>query len=457
LAANQPELLARHCTEAGLIEKSAELWAKAGQRSLERSALVEAVAQLSRALDQIVSLPTNPERRRERIRLQVALITPLVHVKGYAALETKEAAEQARLLIEQAEAFGEPPEDPLLLFSVLYGFWVANYVAFNGEVVCALAAQFLALAQKQAVVVPQMIGHRLMGQSLLATGDVVRGCAQYNHAIALYDPSQHRPLATRFGQDVGAASLCYRSVALWLLGYPEAAGRDIAQALRDAHEIKHAATLMYTIGHAQLTHIYCGNYAIANALADELVVLADEKSAPIWKALGLMNKGLLFALTGKAADAVQKITSGLTAWRSTGSTLWIPLYLPHLARAYAELGRCEDAQSCIREATSAVENTNERWFESEVHRIAGEIELISQNPGGTGKALAYFERAVAIAQAQQSKSLELRASMSIARLWRVEGKQDEARALLAPLYGQFTQGFDTLDLQQAKALLDALG
>ena len=177
IAENQPELLARHCTEAGLIEKAAGLWGKAGQRSLERSALVEAIAQLTRALDQIATLPATPALRREQIKLQVALITPLMHVKGYAAPETKAAAERARLLIEQAEALGEPPEDPLLLFSVLYGFWVANYVAFNGDVMRELAAQFLALAEKQRATVPLMIGHRLMGISLLHTGDIAEGRA----------------------------------------------------------------------------------------------------------------------------------------------------------------------------------------------------------------------------------------------------------------------------------------
>ena len=189
IAENQPELLARHCTEAGLIEKAAGLWGKAGQRSLERSALVEAAEQLTRALDQIATLPATPALRREQIKLQVALITPLMHVKGYAAPETKAAAEQARLLIEQAEALGEPPEDPLLLFSVLYGFWVANYVAFNGDAVRELAAQFLALAEKQGATVPLMIGHRLMGISLADTGDIAEGRAHFDQAIALYDPA----------------------------------------------------------------------------------------------------------------------------------------------------------------------------------------------------------------------------------------------------------------------------
>jgi predicted ATPase len=194
IAENQPELLARHCTEAGLIEKAVILWGKAGQRSLERSALLEAIEQLTRALTQIVVLPTTPALHREEIKLQVALITPLIHVKGYAAPETKAAAERAHLLIHQAEARGEPPEDSLLLFSVLYGFWVANVTAFNGEVCRNLAAQFLALAKKQHATVPLMIGHRLMGASLLCTGIarrlvVVRASIAYSSG----SPALRRP------------------------------------------------------------------------------------------------------------------------------------------------------------------------------------------------------------------------------------------------------------------------
>ena len=189
IAENQPELLARHCTEAGLIEKAAGLWGKAGQRSLARSALVEAAEQLTRALAQIATLPATPALRREQIKLQVAFINPLIHVKGYAAPETKAAVERARLLIEQAEALGEPPEDPLLLFSVLYGVWAANFVAFNGDALRELAAQFLALAEKQGATVPLMIGHRLMGNSLLLTGDIAQGRAHYDQALALYDPA----------------------------------------------------------------------------------------------------------------------------------------------------------------------------------------------------------------------------------------------------------------------------
>ena len=237
IAENQPELLARHYTEAGLIEKAALQWGKAGQRSVERSALVEAVEQLTRALGQIATLPSTPALRRDEIRLQVALITKLIHVRGYAAPETKATEQRARLLIEEAEALGEPIEDPLLLFSVLYGFWVASHVAINGDVMRELATQFLTLAQKQAAtVVPLMVGHRLMGHSLLLTGDIVAGRAHYDEGIALYDPAEHRLQAMRFGQDFGVSILSFRSLALWVLGYPEAALADAHNALNDARD-----------------------------------------------------------------------------------------------------------------------------------------------------------------------------------------------------------------------------
>jgi predicted ATPase len=455
IAENQPELLAHHFTEAGLIEKAAVMWGKAGQRSLARSALIEGVAELGRALDQIAALPATPTLRREQIELQVALITPLVHVKGYAAPETKAASERALLLIDQAEALGERLDDPLTLFSVLYGICVANLAAFNGSVVRELAVQFLALAEKQKATAPVMIGHRLIGSSLLCTGKIIEGRAHYNHALALYAPAEHRQLATRFGQDVAVATWAFRSLASWMLGYPMAALADTEQAISNAREIGQAATLMYALAVASFAPALCGRYATAKALLDELLPLAEDKGTSWWKAFGMMERGLLLALTGKGSDAASLIASGITSFRSIGSTYWLPTYLPYLAMAYAELGQFDDAWCCLSEAMTAVETTGERWFEAEVHRMAGEIALTSPEPNAA-KAEAYFERALAVARQQQAKSWELRATMSMARLWRDQGKRDEARDLLAPVYGWFTEGFDTLDLKDAKVLLDEL-
>jgi class 3 adenylate cyclase/tetratricopeptide (TPR) repeat protein len=378
IAESQPEVLARHCAETGLIEKAAGLWGKAGRRSLERSALVEATAQLNRALAQIATLPATAALRREQIKLQVALITPLMHVKGYAAAETMAAAEQARLLIEQAEALGEPPDDPLLLFSILFSFWGASYVAFNGDVMRNLAAQFLALAEKQRATVPLMIGHRLMGTSLQCTGDIAEARGHLDRAFALYDAAEHRLLATRFGADSGVAILCYRSWALWMLGYPEAALADADHALKDAREIGQAATLMYALFHASVAHFYCGKYVAVDALVDELVALADEKGTPFWKAFGMMNQGCVLARTGNASDAIKMLTSGITAYRSTGATGWVPWNLSYLAMAYAEIGQFDDAWRCIGEAMTAVET----WvFSSPARRWVGfQARESSDNP-----------------------------------------------------------------------------
>jgi predicted ATPase len=452
---SQPDLLARHYTEAGLIDKAATLWGKAGERSRERSALVEAVEQLTRALAQIATLPTSRALRSEKIKLQVDLTAALIHVKGYAAPETKVATEGARLLIEQAEALGEPPEDPLLIFSVLYGFWVANLVAFDGRMILKLAAQFLALAEKQGATFPLVTGHRLLGMSLASVGDFTQGRAHLDRAMALYEPAAHRPLATRFGQDVGVSILSLRSLAVWALGHVDAALADADYALRDARGSGEVAALMYALYWGAHTHILCRNYVTANAQNDEGVALADEKGAAQWKASGILLRGSVFALTGKASDAVTIITSGLTPYRSTGATHLMPTFLAYLARAHAELGQFDEAWRCTTEARAAVEATEERWYEAEVHRIAGEIALMSPERDAA-KAEAYFERALAVAREQQAKSWELRAAMSMARLWRDQGKPQQARELLAPVYRWFTEGFETLDLKEAKALLDEL-
>jgi class 3 adenylate cyclase/predicted ATPase len=455
IASNQPELLARHCTEAGLTEKAVGLWGKAGQRSLERSALVEAVEQFARAIGLISALPASPALRREEIKLQVALITPLFHLNGYAAPETKAAAERANLLIEQAKAAGEPIEDPLLLFAVLYGVWVANYIAFNGDAMRELAAQFLVLADKQGSVVPNVVAHRMMAVTLLCTGYIVEARVHSDQAAALHNPTEHLPVATRFGQDIRVSILAYRSLGSWLLGYPAASLADAESAVDAAREIGQAATLMFALTHAALTHLVSRNYGAAKEEAEELAAVAGDKGAVFWKAIGMIAQGWAFALTGRASDAADLLTSGLGAFRSTGSTLWIPLHMSCLAVAYRDLDRFDEAWDCIDEAMTAIETTGERWYEAEVLRVAGGIAMMSPERD-TVKAEMFFDKALTVARQQQARSLELRVAMSMAQLWCDQGRRDKAHDLLAPVYRWFTEGFDTLDLRDAKALLDDL-
>jgi predicted ATPase len=238
-----------------------------------------------------------------------------------------------------------------------------------------------------------------------------------------------------------------------LLGYPEAALRDADDALKGAREIGQAATLMYALSFAPALYTFCGDHVAATAQAQELVALAEDKGSPYWKGLGLIERGSAMARNGRASDATEMLISGTAAVRKTGQTFNMPFWLPHLARAHAELGQFEEAWRCIGEAMTEAETTKQTWCEAEVHRVAGEIALKSPEPDAT-KAQAYFERALSVARAQDAKSWELRTATSLARLWHDQGKHQQAQDLLAPIYGWFTEGFDTLDLKEAKAVLD---
>jgi predicted ATPase len=243
---------------------------------------------------------------------------------------------------------------------------------------------------------------------------------------------------------------------LWFLGYPGAAFADADQALKDAREIGQATSLMFALGIPLAVLVQCGNYATATKHCDELIALANEKGALYWKAMGMLNRGNALALTGRASDALHAMISGIDAYRSAGSIVWMPLWLSYLARAHAVLRQFDDARRCISEAMKAIETTRERSCEAEVNRVTGEIALMTPGPD-TAKAQAHFDRALTVARQQQAKSWELRASMSLARLWRDQGKVQQAHELLAPVYGWFTEGFDTRDLREAKALLEQMG
>jgi class 3 adenylate cyclase/predicted ATPase len=451
---NRPEILARHCAEAGLTEKAASLWGRAGHRSLERSALVEAVEQFTRGLDHIATLPGTTGLRTQQIKLQVGLANALYHTKGYAAAETKTAFDLARVMIEQAERLGEHIEDPLLLYSVLYGFFIAKFINFDGDAACALARQFLALAEQQKATAAIMIGHRLLGNTLLCTGDAAEALSHLDRALSLYDPAVHRPLAMRFGHDVEAATLTFRSLALWLLGYPNSALMETDRAIAAAREIDHMPTLVFALAVTALTHICSRDHTAAAEHLEECISLAQEK-ALYSKMFAAGNRGCVWAQTGKASDAIQAINAEIAALHGIGSTLFFTSWFAHLALACAQLRKLDDAWRYIGEAMTMVATTKERWYQAEINRVAGEIALKSPEPDAA-KAETYFERALAVARQQQAKSWELRAAMSLARLWRDQGKRQQAHDLLAPVYGWFTEGFDTHDLGEAKPLLDEL-
>jgi predicted ATPase len=337
----------------------------------------------------------------------------------------------------------------------MYAAMVPSFVTFDFDAVREAVAQFLALAEKQGQTGALTIAHRVAGIRLLCTGDLRQGRAHFDRAIAIYDPVAHPPLATRFGQDSRVAALSYRAIALWMLGYPNAAIADANKALFDAREIGHAATLIYALSITSFSHLLCGNYATANAQLSEAVALAEEKGALFWKTTATVLSGCVSAATGNASDAVDIISSAVTAFRSTGATVWMPSYLSYLARAYAELGRFEEASRCTDEAMAIIGTSKETWFESEINRVAGEIALRLPHRDPE-MAEGYFKRALTVARIQQAKSLELRAAISMARLLRDRDRRHAVRTLL-PVYKCFSEGFDTVDLNDAKALLGELG
>ena len=457
MAENQPELLARHCTEAGFIEKAAGLWGKAGQRSLARSALVEAAEQLTRALAQIATLPATPALRRETIKLQVAFATVLFHVKGYTAPQTIAAFERADAMIEQSEALGERSdgEDALLRFSVLYGQWTGNHSAGNLAKAVEVAKHFLVVAERQRLSAPLLMAHRVMGATLCLSGEFGAARRHLDQAVALYRPEEHRPLAARFGQDIGVAALGYRSLVLYRLGYPESALVDGDEALKGARDLGQAGTLLYAAGVGAFSEIHCGRFRVAEARVDELFALSEEYGLPFWRGFGELLRGCIFVATDRGDQATPLIGSGLSVLAATRMTLFSPFGLTWLARAHAACGRVAEAQNALSEALDAVSKTNQRWDEAEIHRIAGALaaSLPHADPEMTE---SHFQQSLAIARRQEAKSFELRAATSLARLWRDQGRQDEARELLAPIFGWFTEGFDMPDLIEAKSLLEEL-
>ena len=452
---SQPEILARHYTEAGLMEQAASLWGKAGQKSIARSALNEGIAQLTKALDQMATLPGTPALRAEQIKLQLALAAPLIHAKGYSSPDVISAFERTRLMIEQAEALGEK-QDLLQRFATLHGPWAVKFVAFDGDTVLARASEMLSLAEKDGSTAALLLANRAMGQTMVGLGQFEAGRAHLDRALALYSPDEHGPLAARFvGQDLAVAAHSYRSWALWQLGYPRTALRDGNLGLGKARQIGQAGSLLYALFYHSVVEILCGRIDVGAALAAEMSSVAEEKGASFWSGPAAIARGWAASLGG-AKDVAESIDAGLRAYATTGSRVCTALFLTALARAHANAGRIDQTRECIAQALATMQETKEGCFEAEVHRTAGELNLASADPD-TEEAERHFQCSLSVAREQNAKSSELRAATDLARLWAGQGKCAEARNLLAPVHGWFMEGLDMADVKNAGLLLTQLG
>lgn len=328
-------------------------------------------------------------------------------------------------------------------------------MAFNGDVACDLARQFLELADTQSATAPPMIGHMMMGISQVLVGALQDGRAHLDRAIALYDPAEHRGLSIRFGHDVRMTAFCWRALASSLLGHPDAASDDMARGLEDAREIGHAATTMFVLAHVSLAHTFQRDVASARELAERLVALANEKGSLYWESYGKLLQGWVLAEEGSGSEAVSVIGVAAAAIRSTGATAYAPWYMAVLAKAHARQRSFEQADRSLAGAIEAMATTGERWCEAEVYRTAADIELVKPD-GDTAKAAALYSRAIEIARTQKAVALELRAATGLARLWQNQDRGTQALALLSPVLDQFSGDCDTPDLWEARSILQNL-
>ena len=443
---SQPELFAQHYAEAGLVEKSVAYWGKAGQRSAARSAMAEAAAQFQKGLDQLALLPDNPERQRQELEFCSALGAVLLAVKGYAAPETGHAYARARELWEQ---LGSPSE----FLQVPYG--QSRYHVYRGEFDLAqrLDEDLLRLSRQRNDSAGLVLGHYSSGRNLMFAGRFASSRSHLEEALALYDPISHRSLVHQAGIHPHVVSQAYLGIVLFCLGFPDQALAQSNAAIAEARRLAHPPSLAVSLALGARLLSLVGDDAALDERADQLVAVATEQGFPYWRAQGTIYRGWVKVKNGDVAEGISLLRSGSTAYRATGAEAWMPYYIALLARACEIAGQIEEALTLLDDALQIVERTGERWFAAELNRHKGQLLL---RQGHSEAAEELYRKALSIAEEQEAKLWELRAAVSLARLRRDQGRRAEARDLLAPVYGWFTEGFDTPDLKEAKALLDEL-
>jgi class 3 adenylate cyclase/predicted ATPase/energy-coupling factor transporter ATP-binding protein EcfA2 len=446
----RPEIAAHHYGEAAMVDKAVPYWLLAGKLSVAKSAVEEAVAQLRRGLSLLSSLPETLERNRLELDLHIPLTSALIGARGYAHAEVAGALGRSRQLIAATATTGTP-----LHFSVLYCDWVAHNVRGNLKGTLERALQFLALAEMQPASAPRLIGQRMVGAGLLLTGDFRQARPHLELAASLYRAEEHREFAFRYGQDIGATALCYLSWALWHEGYPDRAARTADRALLHAREFGHAYTLAYTLFYTAKSALLSRDVQRVERLADENATISREHGFPLWFAFSDVHLGWAAVHQGQGADAIGRMRGGIAAASATGSRLFEPLCLGLVTEALAFAGEGEEGVAELDQALAGSTESGERCWDAELHRLRGDLvcRLPRPDPDGAERS---FRAALSIAREQGTKGFELRAATSLARLLRDHGRRQEALELLAPVYDWFTEGFDTADLKDAKALLAEL-
>jgi predicted ATPase len=444
----QPELVAHHYTAAGHTEQAIVYWQRAGQRALQHSANLEAIRHLTKGLALLALLPKLPARAQQEIDLQLALGQALSATKGYAAPEVGQTYARARELCREV---GETAQ----LFPALRGLYVFYTNRGEWSTAWGLGEQLMRLAERAADPVRLLEAHTTLGRVLYILGEYTAARTHLEQGIALIGPASERTLAFLYGVAPEVQCLAHTAHTLWCLGYPSQALRLSRKMLALAQALASPHTLVAAQAWAATLHYRLRETPAFQTLIEALLALATARGLPYWIGYGTCWQGWALAMQGQEATGLAQFRQGMETVLATGPTFVRPYYLVLLAKVMRYAGQVEDGLRLLAEALTMIEANGQGDLLAEAYRLQGAF-LLHQSPPAVAQAEAHFQQALAIARRQQAKSWELRAAVSLSRLWRQQGKLAEAYNLLAPIYGWFTEGFDTADLQEAKTLLEAL-
>jgi predicted ATPase len=443
----QPELLAHHYTEAGVMAQAIPYWQRAGECAIERSAYTEAISHLTTALDLLTALPEMRERSQQELTVQITLGIAWRAIKGGNAPEVERVYTRARALCDRV---GEP----LQYFRVLWGFWGIANARGDAQTMRELGGQLLSLAEHLEAPDFLLEAHHALWTSLFSGGELIAARAHQEQGLRLYDPQRHRAHAALYsGHDPGVCGRYRAAPVLWLLGYPDQAVASSQAALALARQLAHPFSLTQALYWAAVLHHLRREAPLTQARAEAAMTLATDQGFPLSQATPL--RGWALAARGHREEGITQLQQSLGPSQVARATRDRPYHLTLLAEVSVQVGQTAAGLEALAEARATLPSSAARWWEAELHRLRG-VLLLQSAVAQPGEAEAYVQQALEVARRQQAKSLELRAAMSLSQLWQQQGRCAEAHALLAPVYHWFTEGFDTADLQEAKALLETL-
>ncbi len=443
LVESQPEIVAYHYGEAGSHQLAANYWRAAGLRAFANSANSEAIANLQKALELLTVLPESPKRDEQEIEVQLALGIPLIAVRGYASAETREAFARARAL---SLKLNNTPN----YIQALYGLWGHSWMGGKHDEALSMANEFLSRSAASSDPVPSIVAHRIMGSTLLTSGEFQSAREHFEQSIALSDVADAQPLYGLYMVEPRVASLLLLSWDLWFLGYPDQSLSRVSEALGLAKELSQPYTIAFANYMTSVVHLFRGHPDRALASAEQSLEMSKEQRFSLYVVLSTISRGRALGKLGRLGEAKNEIERGINEARHTGIGFMLSMMESWLADVHARSGEPEAALSIVEQSLHDLDVMGRAW-EAELYRQKAQFQLALDSTRVT-EAESHLKEAIAIARRQGAKSLELRAATTLARVWRTQERLDEARSLIEPICGWFSEGNDTADVRRAREM-----